>query len=61
MKFEFLINVLRFWGYLMGFVANSASVYALLRAMEQVLPRFGVDVDPGEAIPAAEAVFRDRM
>ena len=43
----------------MGFVANSQSVYELLEAMEEVLPRFGVPVRPGVAVAAAEAAFRD--
>ena len=38
---------------LMGFVANLDSVCAILNAMEQVLPRFGVSVTPGRAVEAA--------
>ncbi len=38
---------------LMGFVANLDSVCAILNAMEQVLPRFGVSVTPGRAVAAA--------
>ena len=44
---------------LMGFVANAVSVYALLEAMEAVLPRFGIQVKPGQAIPAAKTVYED--
>lgn len=40
---------------LMGFVANLDSVCALLSAMEQVLPRYGVTVTPGVAVSAAQA------
>ena len=40
---------------LMGFVANLDSVCALLQAMEQVLPRYGVAVQPGCAVAAARA------
>ena len=40
---------------LMGFVANLDSVCALLGAMEQVLPRYGVPVIPGRAVAAAQA------
>ena len=40
---------------LMGFVANLDSVCAILRAMEQVLPRYGVPVNPGRAVAAAQA------
>ena len=40
---------------LMGFVANLDSVCALLLAMEQVLPRYGVPVQPGCAVAAARA------
>lgn len=42
---------------LMGFVANATSVYALLEAMEHVLPRFGVQIVSDVAISAAAAVF----
>ena len=38
---------------LMGFVANLDSVCAILSAMEQVLPRYGVAVTPGRAVAAA--------
>ena len=40
---------------LMGFVANLESVCALLQAMEQVLPRYGVPVQPGRAVAVARA------
>jgi len=40
---------------LMGFVANLDSVCALLLAMERVLPRYGVAVQPGCAVAAARA------
>ena len=40
---------------LMGFVANLDSVCALLQAMERVLPRYGVAVQPGCAVAAARA------
>lgn len=40
---------------LMGFVATLDSVCALLGAMEQVLPRYGVTVTPGVAVSAARA------
>ena len=40
---------------LMGFVANLDSVCAILNAMEQVLPRFGVSVTPGRAVEAARS------
>ena len=40
---------------LMGFVANLDSVCALLLAMERVLPRYGVPVQPGCAVAAARA------
>jgi aspartate aminotransferase-like enzyme len=40
---------------LMGFVANLESVCAILDAMEQVLPRYGVAITPGRAIAAARA------
>ncbi len=42
---------------LMGFVANLDSVTALLEAMEQVLPRFDVEVKAGAAVPAARAAY----
>ena len=42
---------------LMGFVANLDSVTALLKAMEQVLPRFDVEVTAGAAVPAARAAY----
>ena len=38
---------------LMGFVANLDSVCAILSAMEQVLPRYGVSVTSGRAVEAA--------
>ena len=44
---------------LMGFVANSDSVYAILAAMEDVLPRMGIKVKTGAAMPAARAIYRD--
>lgn len=40
---------------LMGFVATLDSVCALLGAMEQVLPRYGVTVTSGAAVSAARA------
>ena len=40
---------------LMGFVATLDSVCALLHAMERVLPRYGVAVQPGCAVGAARA------
>ena len=40
---------------LMGFVATLDSVCALLGAMEQVLPRYGVTVTSGAAVTAAQA------
>ena len=40
---------------LMGFVATLDSVCAILNAMEQVLPRFGVSVTPGRAVEAARS------
>ena len=42
---------------LMGFVANLDSVTALLEAMEQVLPRFDVEVKAGAAVPAARVAY----
>jgi aspartate aminotransferase-like enzyme len=51
------------WGYagsrvgLMGFVANLDSVCALLEAMEDVLPRFDVEIVPGAAVPAATKAY----
>ena len=42
---------------LMGFVANLDSVCAILNAMEQVLPRYGVSVTPGRAVEAARSAL----
>ena len=42
---------------LMGFVANLDSVCALLEAMEDVLPRFDVEIVPGAAVPAATKAY----
>jgi aspartate aminotransferase-like enzyme len=44
----------------MGFIAQPESVYALLDAAEQVLPRMGYAVKCGQALPAAQAVFAAR-
>ena len=42
---------------LVGFVANLDSVCALLEAMEDVLPRFDVEIVPGAAVPAATKAY----
>jgi aspartate aminotransferase-like enzyme len=41
----------------MGFIAQPESVFALLAAVEQVLPKMGYRIQCGSALPAAQAVF----
>jgi pyridoxamine--pyruvate transaminase len=43
---------------LMGAVATLDSVRSLLAAMEEVLPRFGVEVESGAAVAAAAAAYQ---
>ena len=44
----------------MGFIAQPESIYALIGALEQVLPGMGYAIQCGAALPAAQSIFASR-